>query len=75
MHSILIKFIFKNTDTIIVQTNSMKKTISTVKTNNKILISDRFWKNIDLNFFENNILGKVNNLDLNLLEQNKTNFK
>ena len=47
----------------------MQNIISTAKPNNKILISDRFWKNIDLPFFKESILGKDNNLDLNLLEK------
>ena len=69
LHSFLINLFLKKTDTIIVQTSSMKNIISTAKPNNKILISDRFWKNIDLPFFKESILGKDNNLDLNLLEK------
>ncbi len=48
LHSIIINLFLKNTDTIIVQTKTMGKILSSAKPKNNILIKDRIWKNIKL---------------------------
>ena len=77
LHSLLINLFLKRTDTIIVQTNSMKKVIKNLKPNNNIIIQDNYWKNLSKNKiislinykkpefdeikFQNIILTKINN--------------
>ena len=56
LHSILINSFLKNTDTIIVQTKSMKKTISSLKPKNKIIVYKSFWKNITLKSYKEKVI-------------------
>ena len=56
IHLFLINLFIKNTDTLIAQTNSMKKTIKNIKTKNEVIVSDRYWKNLTLKFYEDNVL-------------------
>ena len=46
LHSLLINFFLKDTDYVIVQTKSMKNTISSSRPKNTIIIKDHYWKNI-----------------------------
>ena len=56
IHSSLINAFLKNTDTIIVQTSSMKKTISALKPENQIEINDSYWKNLKLDFYLDQVI-------------------
>lgn len=56
IHFLLINLFLRNTDTIIVQTNSMRKTILSLKPKNKIIIQDKFWKNINLEIYRFNLI-------------------
>jgi len=56
IHFFLINLFIKNTDTLIAQTNSMKETIKSIKTKNKVIVRDSYWKNLTLKFYEDNIL-------------------
>ena len=55
LHVLLINNFLKDSDTLIVQTSSMKKCISTLKPKNNILIKDHYWKNLGINFFNFNL--------------------
>ena len=70
IHFILIKAFLKNTDSIIVQTKSMKKTILSLRPKNKISIHDNYWKNLTLKIYNDNIIKNYkNNLDLYLIKR------
>ena len=64
IHSTLINLFLKNTDTLIVQTISMKKNISGLKPKNKIEIHDGYWKNLKLGFYIDQVI-KDNQKDTN----------
>ena len=53
LHKNLINTFLRKTDSIIVQTNSMKKIISKCKPQNRILKCEKFWKNVNIDFYEN----------------------
>jgi len=55
LHSLLINFLLKKTDTIIVQTSSMKNIIKNLKPSNNIIVQDKYWKNLELKNFINSI--------------------
>ena len=68
LHKLLINLFLRDTDNIIVQTDSMKKIIALAKPKNKILIEDKFWKNLTKNFYRNFLMQtyfKVNEKVLN----------
>tara|TARA_B100001248_G_scaffold166547_1_gene125995 strand:- start:477 stop:1535 length:1059 start_codon:yes stop_codon:yes gene_type:complete len=70
IHFILIKAFLKNTDYIIVQTKSMKKTILSLRPKNKIFINDNYWKNLTLEFYNQNIVNNYqNNIDLYIINR------
>ena len=56
VHSALINLFLKSSDTLIVQTKSMKKTISSLKPKNKIEIQDNYWKNLKLGSYSNQVV-------------------
>lgn len=56
IHSLLINLFLRSTDTIIVQTKSMKRTILSLKPKNKIVIHDKYWKNLNLQFYQSNVI-------------------
>ncbi len=64
IHSFLINCFLKNSDTIIVQTQSMRKTIFNLKPKNLINIDNNYWKNLKLESY-NSILIKKNKKNLN----------
>ena len=68
-HSLLINLFLKNTDTLIVQTKSMRESVFRLKPNNKILVQEDYWKNIKINSYKTNIInnqkGKTNKNLLN----------
>ena len=53
IHYLLINSFLRNTDTIIVQTNSMRKTICRLKPKNTVIVQDNYWKNIKLERYNN----------------------
>ena len=53
LHKALINTFIKKTDFIIVQTKSMKKIISNSRPQNRILKSEKFWKNVNIDFYNN----------------------
>ena len=56
IHFLLINLFLRDTDTIIVQTNSMKKAILSLKPKNEIIIQDKPWKNINLEIYKFNLI-------------------
>ena len=56
LHSALINSFLKSSDTIIVQTKSMKKNISSLKPKNKIEIQDNYWKKLKLGSYSNQVI-------------------
>jgi len=66
IHSFLINLFIKTTDTLIVQTKSMRKTVSSLKPRNKIIVNDNYWKNLTLESYE--YMGLKND------DKNSTNF-
>ena len=69
---VLINLFLKNTDSIIVQTKSMEKTILNLKPKNKILIDDSYWKdNKYISKRENYIKNNQQNKNESLLEMIK----
>ena len=72
LHIFLINSFLRDSDTLIVQTSSMKKCISNLKPKNKILIKDHYWKNLSLDCFNSNINEKNNNFkDTQIIELEK----
>ena len=70
IHSFLINCFLKNTDTLIVQTNSMRQTILRMKPQNKIVLKDNIWKNITLKSYHENIIkNKQDNINKIILEK------
>ena len=66
IHSFLINCFLKKSDTIIVQTNSMRKTLLSLKTENRIKINNYYWKNLSLKNFNDNII-QDNKIKINKL--------
>ncbi len=56
LHKTLINIFIKKTDFLIVQTKSMKKIISKCKPQNRILKCEKFWKNVNIEFYNNYFL-------------------
>lgn len=48
LHSLIINLFLKRSDTIIVQTSSMRKIIKNLKPYNNIIIQDNYWRNLKL---------------------------
>ena len=61
IHSFLINAFLKNSDTIIVQTNSMRKTILSLKPSNVIKINSNYWKNLKLESYNDKVLNNYKN--------------
>ena len=53
--------LIENSDTLIVQTNSMRKSVLSLKPRNKILVQDNYWKNITINFYKKNLIKSIGN--------------
>ena len=70
LHFILINSFLKNTDTLIVQTKSMKKTISSLKPKNKIIVYESYWKNIKLETYKEKVLKDNKKLTNKFLIEN-----
>ena len=72
LHKTLINIFLKKTDYIIVQTKSMKKIISKCLPQNRIFKCEKFWKNINIDFYNNYFinlkLSKQNELLSNLVD-------
>ena len=72
LHICLLNNFLKDTDTIIVQTSSMKKSISALKPKNNILIKDHYWRALTKDFFDFNLENKninYQNNQLSILEK------
>lgn len=70
IHFTLINTFLKESDFIIVQTKSMKKKILSLKPKNKVFIHDNYWKNLTLEFYNDNIINHYkNNIDLFLIKR------
>tara|TARA_Y100001933_G_scaffold246973_1_gene279238 strand:+ start:71 stop:1126 length:1056 start_codon:yes stop_codon:yes gene_type:complete len=61
LHIFLINNFLRDSDTLFVQTSSMKKCITNLKPKNKILIKDHYWKNLSIDFFNFNLNERDNN--------------
>ena len=77
LHKTLINFFLKDSDNIIVQTNSMKKLIKSCKSKNTILVHDKYWQNLNIDFyhtyFKNLKIEKQNKLLSSLKRLGKDN--
>ncbi len=62
IHSFLINCFLKNSDVIIVQTHSMQKTIFSLKPKNIINIDNNYWKNLNLESYNSNVIKKNKNI-------------
>ena len=71
IHSIIINLFLKNTDNIIVQTNTMKRILASAKPKNNILIKDSIWKNIKLEFYKECINQLKNKNDYSYINKLK----
>ena len=78
LHKMLIHTFIKETDLIIVQTNSMKKIISKYRPQNRILKCEKYWKNVNIDFYNNYFVNlkfrKQNKLISNLKDLAKSNI-
>ena len=59
IHSFLINSFLKNSDIIIVQTNSMRKTILSLKPKNIVDVENIYWKNLKLETYKSNVIKKI----------------
>ena len=71
IHSSLINLFLQDSDTIIVQTNSMRNLIISLKPKNKVLTNDNFWKNLTIDTLENSkeTYQKGNTNKLNIINK------
>ena len=67
IHSFLINCFLRDTDSIIVQTKSMKKTILSLKPKSNIILSQNHWKNLSLEFYNHDIFTYDTNFSINLI--------
>ena len=61
LHSALINAFLKSSDTMIVQTKSMKKNISSLKPKNKIEIQSNYWKKLKLGSYSDHVIKNTSN--------------
>ena len=77
LHKTLINLFLKDTDKIIVQTNSMKKLIKSLKFKNIILVHNKYWRNLKIDFYKTYFkylkLEKQNNLLSDIVKLRKKN--
>ena len=75
LHFLLINIFLKDSDTIIVQTSSMRNKISRIKPKNRIIVEKNYWENCDFNAinFSSKKLNRKKGILLKIRNAAKTN--